>query len=225
MRNLEERLNGITEHFIEMSKSVDRLLRINVEMLKKKSFDSALYGEAKLVEDRINAYEVKIKEDSIHAIVRFQPAAKDLRALLTYIECSRKLERMGDLLLSDVKLIKKLEKNGPHLLDQLKIILDMAERVSEIFEEYTKAFEEKNEKSIYRLLGMDEEVDELRTEAVGKILEIMKESPENVHGGALILLLAKKYERLSDTIMALGSGLVYTLNGEYLRKKELQIKK
>ncbi len=221
MRNLEERIDGITEHFIEMSKSVDRLLRINLEMLKKKSFDNALYGEAKLVEDRVNAYEVKIKEDSIHAIVRFQPAAKDLRALLTYIECSRMLERMGDLLLSDIKLLRKLENKGAHMKEHLDIILDMAERVSGIFEDYTKAFSEKDEKAIYALLGMDDEVDELRTEAVNKLLEVMKESPENVHGGAIILLLAKKYERLSDKIMSLGSGLVYTLSGEYLRKKEI----
>jgi phosphate transport system protein len=221
MKNLEERVEGITENFIEMSKSVDRLMRINVEMLRDQKFNNALYGEAKLVEDRINAYEVKIKEDSIHTIVRFQPAAGDLRALLTYIECSKMLERMGDILLSDIKLFRKLEKKGSHLREHLETILDMAERVTEIFGNYTQAFVDKDENAIYALLGMDEEVDDLRTGAVNEILEIMKESPENVDGGALILLLAKKYERLSDKIMALGSGLVYTLNGEYLRKKEL----
>lgn len=221
MRNLEERVNGITEHFIEMSKSVDRLIRINIEMLKGESFNNALYGEAKLVEDRINAYEVKIKEDSIHSIVRFQPAAGDLRALLTYIDCSKMLERMGDLLLSDIKLLREIGKKGSHLKEHLGIILEMAERVGEIFESYTGAFADKDEKAIYALLGMDDEIDELRTDAVNKILEIMKESPENVEGGALIVLLANKYERLADKIMALGSGLVYTLSGEYLRKKEL----
>ena len=34
-------------------------------MFEKSSFDTALYGECLLLEDTINNFEVKIKEDSI----------------------------------------------------------------------------------------------------------------------------------------------------------------
>ena len=98
MKNLHESISGITEHYIALCKNVDRLFRINIEMLKKDNFDRGLYGEARLVEDIINAFDVKIKETSIMAIARFQPAASDLRALITFIESSKMLERIGDLL-------------------------------------------------------------------------------------------------------------------------------
>ena len=50
MRNLHESIEGITEHYIELCKNVDRLFRINIDMLRKDSFDRGLYGEAKLVD-------------------------------------------------------------------------------------------------------------------------------------------------------------------------------
>lgn len=221
MKNLHERIDEITEQFIEMFKNVDRLLKINMEMLEKRTFIQPLYGEAKVVEDKINSYEVKIKEDSIQAIARFQPAARDLRALLTFIECVKMLERMGDLLKNNLKLIRKLNKDGNGAKEHIYIIEEMAKKINDIFETYMQAFIERNEKKIYTLLACDEEIDEMRIEIINKIITFMKESPENIVGGSIILLLSKKFERLSDKIMQLGKGLIYTMNGENLRKQEL----
>ena len=49
MRNLHESIEGITEHYIELCKNVDRLFRINIDMLKKDSFDRGLYGGLSLL--------------------------------------------------------------------------------------------------------------------------------------------------------------------------------
>lgn len=222
MKNLHERIDELTEQFIEMFKNVDRLMKINMEMLEKRVFIQSLYGEAKVVEDRINAFEVKIREKSIQAIARFQPAARDLRALLTFIDCVKMLERMGDLLKNNLKLMRKLHKHGNGAKEYLYIIEEMAKKVNDIFETYMTAFIERNEKKIYILLGSDEEIDEMRIEVVNEIINFMKESPENIVGGSIILLLSKKFERLSDKIMQLGKGLIYTMSGENLRKQELE---
>ena len=74
---------------------------------------------------------------------------------------------------------------------------------------------------VYSLLALDEEVNEIRDNNVKKIIEVMKESPENIEFGNLILLANKKYERISDKIMQLGKSLVYNVSGNDLRKKEL----
>lgn len=221
MRNLHERIDAINEHFIEMTKNVERLLRINMEMLKKRSFERSLYGEAKVVEDRINAYEVKIKEDSIVTIAMFQPAAGDLRALMSTIEGSKMLERMGDLLLDDLKLIREMEKKGDLHKPHLGLIGEMVVKVEEIFSAYTTALVERDDKKIYSILALDEEINDIRDTVVRKVIDLMKESPENVEFGNLILLSTKKYERISDKIMQLGRSLVYNVSGDNLRKQEL----
>lgn len=75
---------------------------------------------------------------------------------------------------------------------------------------------------MYALLADDEEIDEMRVEVVNEIIKFMKENPNNIEGGSIILLLSKKFERLSDKIMQLGKGLIYTVSGENLRKQELE---
>ena len=221
MRNLHESINGITEHYIELCKNVDRLFRINMEMLKKDSFDKSLYGEAKLVEDMINAFDVKIKETSIMSIARFQPAAGDLRALITFIESSKMLERMGDLLLDTLVLMRKIEKKEGNMERDFGILENFLIKIDDIFQKYMEAFIEKDEKKAYVLLGMDEEINEIRGEIDSIIGSQMKEESKNIDAGILMLLINKKYERVSDKITQLAMSSIYNFSGENMRVVEL----
>ena len=108
MKNLQESLEGLNQHYLELLKNLNRVLDVNIEMLYKQKLDSALYGECVVVEDVINAFEVKLKEDSIISIARFQPAAGNLRLLIMLINSARLLERMGDLLKANFKIIKDI---------------------------------------------------------------------------------------------------------------------
>jgi len=217
MRNLHESINGITE----LCKNVDRLFRINMEMLKRDSFDRGLYGEAKLVEDLINAFDVKIKETSIMTIARFQPAAVDLRALITFIESSKMLERMGDLLLDSLIIMRKIEKKEGNMERDFGILEDFLSKINDIYQKYIEAFIEKDEKKAYVLLGMDEEINEIRGEIDAIITAQMKEDVQNVEAGILMLLINKKYERVSDKITQLTMSSIYTFSGENMRIAEL----
>lgn len=221
MRNLHESINGITEHYIELCKNVDRLFRINMEMLKKNSFDRGLYGEAKLVEDMINAFDVKIKESSIMAVARFQPAAGDLRALITFIESSKMLERMGDLLLDSLVILRKIEKKEGNMERDFGILEEFLSKINDIYQKYIEAFIEKDEKKAYVLLGMDEEINEIRGEIDTIIVNQMKEDNKNIDAGVLMLLINKKYERVSDKITQLTMSSIYTFSGENMRIIEL----
>lgn len=221
MRNLHESINGITEHYIELCKNVDRLFRINMEMLKKDSFDRSLYGEAKLVEDMINAFDVKIKETSIMSIARFQPAAGDLRALITFIESSKMLERMGDLLLDTLVLMRKIEKKEGNMERDFGILENFLIKIDDIFQKYMEAFIEKDEKKAYVLLGMDEEINKIRGEIDSIIGSQMKEESKNIDAGILMLLINKKYERVSDKITQLAMSSIYNFSGENMRVVEL----
>ena len=221
MRNLHESISGITEHYIELCKNVDRLFRINMEMLKKDKFDRGLYGEAKLVEDMVNAFDVKIKEDSIMSIARFQPAASDLRALITFIESSKMLERMGDLLLDSLVILRKIEKKEGNMERDFGILENFLTKINDIYQKYIEAFIEKDVKKTYILLGMDEEINEIRGEIDSIITNQMKEDVKNIEAGVLMHLINKKYERISDKITQLAMSSIYTFSGENVRVAEL----
>lgn len=222
MKNLQESLEGLNEHYLELLKNVNRVLDVNIEMLKNQKLDLMLYGECVVVEDMINALEVKIKEDAIISIARFQPAAVNLRQLIMIINGARLLERMGDLLKINFGIIKDIEKNSPHVAKYLKTTLyPMVIKIKKIYDSYVKAVIESDEKALYMLLTQDEEIDDMSRENMKTLMELMKSSPDNVEGGTSLVLLNKKYERFSDHVIHLAVDLVYILKGENLRKIEL----
>lgn len=222
MKNLQESLEGLNQHYLELLKNLNRVLDVNIEMLYNQKLDSALYGECVVVEDVINAFEVKLKEDSIISIARFQPAAGNLRLLIMLINSARLLERMGDLLKANFKIIKDIEKTSPQVSKYLKEILyPMVVKIKVIYETYISAFINSDEKALYLLLTKDEEIDEIAEKNMKILMDLMKDSPDNVEGGTYLVLLNKKYERFSDHVMHLVVDLVYILKGENLRKLEL----
>lgn len=222
MRNLDESIKGLREHYLELLKNLNRVLDINIEMLEKSSFDKALYGECLIVEDTINNFEVKIKEDSIFTMARFQPAAGNLRLLIMLINSARLIERMGDILKANLKIIKAIEKNSPEMKKELKnIIYPIAIKTKNIYEGYINAFIKSDEKILFSLLTMDEEIDTLTKEDTETIIELMKKKPENIQSGTDLILLCKKLERFADHILHLVFDLIYILKGENMRKIEL----
>ena len=199
MKNLQESLEGLNQHYLELLKNLNRVLDVNIEMLYNQKLDSALYGECVVVEDVINAFEVKLKEDSIISIARFQPAAGNLRLLIMLINSARLLERMGDLLKANFKIIKDIEKTSPQVSKYLKEILyPMVVKIKVIYETYISAFINSDEKALYLLLTKDEEIDEIAEKNMKILMDLMKASPDNVEGGTYLVLLNKKYERFSD---------------------------
>ena len=222
MRNLNESIEGLNQHYLELLKRLNRVLDINIEMLEKSSFDKTLYGECLIVEDTINNFEVKIKEDSIFTMARFQPAAGNLRLLIMLINSARLIERMGDILKANLKIIKAIEKNSPEMKKELKnIIYPIAIKTKNIYEGYINAFVKSDEKILFSLLTMDEEIDTLTKEDTETIIELMKKKPENIQSGTDLILLCKKLERFADHILHLVFDLIYILKGENMRKIEL----
>lgn len=222
MKNLQESLEGLNQHYLELLKNLNRVLDVNIEMLHNQKFEPVLYGECVVVEDIINAFEVKLKEDSIVSIARFQPAAGNLRLLIMLINSARLLERMGDLLKANLVIIREIEKKAPQVSQYLnELLYPMASKIRTIYESYISAFINSDEKALYALLTEDDEIDELAEKNLKALMDIMKASPENVEGGTYLVLLNKKYERFSDHVMHLVVDLVYILKGENLRKLEL----
>ena len=225
MKTLSESLKTLDENYLKTLRYIERNFEINLEMLENNSFNPTLYGEAKTIEDFINDFEVKLKEDSIITIARFQPTAKNLRKLIMIINSIRVLERMGDLLKANLTLIKEIEKNSPNLIHTLnERILPIAKKIKGFFQMYINAFLREDITILYNILYLDEEIDDLINSDIEYFLTKMKETPDNVISGSKLILLDKKFERLSDHIIHLVSDLIYILNGENTRKSQLENK-
>lgn len=222
MKTFRESLSELDEIYLEMAKNLDRMIGLTIESLEKGEVTLASAGEVLVIEDRINHLEQDIKEESIILIARFQPAAKDLRKLLSYIDSVRLLERMGDLLTSSHGMIKSIESTEANIKIYLQErFLPLLKKIKTIYEDYIKTVISEDIPSLYSLLAMDKEID-LQVEDNTKFLvNVMKVDFSIIESGTLLLLLDRKVERVSDHITHLVENLIFSLKGDNIRRLEL----
>lgn len=222
MKSLAENLETLNQHYLELLKNLNRVLDINIQMLQENQFSNSLYGEALIIEDVINSFEVRIKEQSIFTMARFQPTASNLRLVIMLINSARLLERMGDILKANLKYIKEIEENSDELTIKLKEnLFPMVNKIKNIYEGYITAFIEQDEKILYSLIPLDEEIDKTTKNIIQNISLEMKEKTNTIDNGINLIILTKKFERFSDHIIHLIFDLIYILKGENMRKLEL----
>lgn len=222
MKSLAENLETLNQHYLELLKNLNRVLDINIQMLQENQFSNSLYGEALIIEDVINSFEVRIKEQSIFTMARFQPTASNLRLVIMLINSARLLERMGDILKTNLKYIKEIEENSDELTIKLKEnLFPMVNKIKNIYEGYITAFIEQDEKILYSLIPLDEEIDKATKNIIQNISLEMKEKTNTIDNGINLIILTKKFERFSDHIIHLVFDLIYILKGENMRKLEL----
>ena len=163
---------------------------------------------------RINAQRFRIEEDCVGLIVMQQPAARDLRAILTALHMTVDLERMGDQAKRIVKTIPYIQQQP--LQVRPATILEMASKVRAMHEQAMKAYAD-DDVDLARSVGkQDDGVDELYASVFKTQMEQIATSREvdTTEAAYEVLRLAGALERCGDLATNLAERVVYFVTGE-----------
>ena len=222
MRNLDERMEDIRTLISEALKNCKRSLTIIRTILNSGTFDKALYGEAKSIEETMNHTELKIDEEVITTIARFQPMAINLRFLIGVIKIGNATERINDLALNILKVLKHSE-NIKSLEKQS--ILEMHTKVEQMFDLFLKCYYEEELNYAYLILSLDDEVNAYKTNVIEATKKVMNDKTISEKGGngekgeiyLGALFISQHLERIGDTIKNLAETVIYIYNGIDIR--------
>ena len=216
MINLENRMDDIKDIVSETMKDCKRALDVVGLMISNGYFDDTLYGEVKSIEDRINHFELKIDDEVVKTIARFQSFAINLRFLIGVIKFSTQLERMSDLTLNILKVIK--HSKNIEAYKSLNLI-EMHSKVSNMFDLFLKTYYQEDLNFAYLVLSLDEEVNAFKN----KVIEATKSSllaptlEERNLDNLEVLFISQHLERIGDTIKNLAEIIIYIYNGIDIR--------
>lgn len=184
----------------------------------------ALYGHnAELAEtvragDRaVNEMEVDIDELCVQIIARRQPAATDLRTLISVLKASTDLERVGDEAKRIAKMVLRvanLEVPG----DQYAAVRAMADQVTTMLGRSLDAFARRSTETAVEVIMLDDAVDEAYDAIVQDLGVMMKSQPENIERLLTVLWIARALERCGDHAKNLSEYVVYLVNGMDIRR-------
>jgi len=170
---------------------------------------------------RVNAMEVELDELCSHIIARRQPAAVDLRLLITVIKTITDLERIGDEA-EKIGRMAKLIHTAERLHMPRMDLSHVAERALSMLRQSLDAFARLDVAEAMRVVKQDSEVDDAFRAIMRQLITFMMEDPRTITRSLEILFVAKAIERIGDHSKNMAEYVIYMVKGRDVRHTSIE---
>ena len=218
MSQLENDLKSMREEVVEMWNLVHSQLLKSLSALL--NFDKDLAREVVLIENRVNAAELKIDQDCEDILAIYCPVAVDLRLLLAVLKINTNLERTGDIAEGIAKLILDTDAPfKPELLEATHVV-EMYHEALQIVEQILLAFEKEDTSIARGIFKRDEILDQINRKANELIINYLKAHPEDIVQALNILSIIRRLERVGDQAENISEEIIFYIEAKVLKHKK-----
>jgi phosphate transport system protein len=163
----------------------------------------------------IDQMELEIDRFSIEIIALRQPAAHDLRFVISVAKITPILERIADHAASIAEAALKIN-NEPYLKEYVDLPL-MAKNAAEMLQKSLDAFTNEDAKTSREIIRQDAIIDACYKRVFDELIEIMIESPTATTIAAQLLFVAKHLERIGDYVKDICELNVYLREAAFIK--------
>lgn len=202
-----ERLKSLV---LEMGGVVEQQIINSVKALE--TADSKIAERVIQVEDDVDLREVALDEQCTMVLACRQPAASDLRLVLTVTKMIRDLERMGDEAQKIAKMAIALNESGkaPGGYDEVR---HMGALVQKMVNSVLDAFARFDVNQALDVAKADKQVDREYKSAMREIVTYMMEDPRSISRVMNILWALRSLERIGDHARNIAEHIIYLVKG------------
>ncbi len=163
----------------------------------------------------IDEMEVEVEEECLKILALHQPVAVDLRFIVTAIKINNDLERIGDQAVNIAERVLTISKRPG--MDFVFDYLPMAEKAEAMLKMSLDALVNVDVDLAFKVITLDDEVDEIKDLAYDRIKAAIKQNPERVGYLINLLLISRHLERLADHATNIAEEVIYLIEGEIVR--------
>ena len=179
-------------------------------------------------DELVNSLEMQIDQECTEILAKRQPAAFDLRLLLSVIKTINDLERIGDEAAKIAEMAIHL--NGTehkHKSEDYYELQHLFNLVKDMVHGALDAFARLNVEDVLSITDQDVKVDREYGSIIRQLVSRMMEDPRNVRRTLDVLWTARALERIGDHSCNICEHVIYMVKGEDVRhisREELQKK-
>jgi phosphate transport system protein len=214
-KQFDAELEAVRSRVLQMGGLVESQIRSAVEALT--NGDVALMQRVIADDHRVNALEVEIDETCSQIIARRQPAAGDLRMIMTVIKTITDLERIGDEAQKIARMAELLSQKERLLLPRYVEIKRAAELALDMLRKSLDSFARLDLAIAAQVVRQDDQVDEEFRAIMRYLITFMMEDPRTISTSLEILFVAKAIERIGDHAKNMSEYVVYMVKGRDVR--------
>ena len=212
-------LEAIKSHLLEMGGKVEQQLGAAVEALI--AGDSGAAEEIINRDHEVNEMEMKIDDECSTILARRQPAASDLRLVVTVIKVNTDIERIGDEAAKGARQAVKLSEEGVSPSNYVEI-RHIGSHVASMLRKALDAFARLDVDLAVEVVKDDTNVDRQYGSAMRSLVTFMMEDPRDI--GAILneMWALRSLERIGDHASNIAEHVVYLVRGMDVRHQELE---
>lgn len=218
-QQFNEELETIRTQMLTMGGIVERQVHDAVEALL--TGDNELAEQARRIDKQTNEMELLIDEQCTMTIARRQPAASDLRLIISISRAVADLERIGDEASRIAQQALEMAQ-GTRTQHGFQEVRHIGNVVRDMVKNVLTAFARNDLEMAYRVAKQDRNVDQEYRTAMRTLVTYMMEDVRSISSIMNVIWVLRSLERIGDHARNLAEHLIYQVSGTDVRHQSLQ---
>src|SRR6476620_4423586 len=212
-RHLDDELSSLRDRVLLLGGEAEQALERAMYSLSER--DSDVAREVLEHDDQVDQLEVEIDRQCIDIIALRQPAARDLRFVISVAKMAPVLERIADHAANIARVA--LDLNNEPELKSVTELNDMAGHALRMLHEALDAFISGDAVAAREIIKSDSEINELYNHIFHQLIEMMVTEPATATRDARLLFVAKHLERIGDYVTDICELTVYMAEAAFIK--------
>ena len=214
-KQYDSELEALRSRVLQMGGLVEQQLLRAIDALS--SCNRPLMDQIIADDHRVNSLEVELDEMCNHVIARRQPAAGDLRLIMTVVKTITDLERIGDEAEKIARMAKLICESDRLQTPRFTEIRRMGDLALEMLRAALDSFARLDTAIATRVARDDIQLDDEFRGILRQLITFMMEDPRTISFSLEILFVAKALERIGDHAKNIGEYVIYLVKGKDVR--------
>lgn len=215
--HFQKEIDKLKKMILKVATQVEESLYRALRSLKEQ--DKTLAKKVIDNDKKIDAMEIEVEEECLKILALHQPVAFDLRYIIAVLKINNDLERIGDLAVNIAERAMYLSTQAPIKIPNS--ITEMASAVPQMLKKSIDTLINMNTELANEVCLADERVDELHASMYVYIQKEVAKSLENFESLLHLLGVARYLERIADHTTNICEDVIYMVEGEISRHKNI----
>lgn len=213
-RIIDQQLDILRDKILLLGGATEAAVQRGMQSLVER--DSELARQVLEEDEVIDQMELEIDRLTIEILALQQPAAHDLRFVISVSKITPILERIADHAgsIADAALVLN---NEPPIREKYVDFPIMAQTAADMLRSALDAFTNEDAALSREIIERDQIIDDAYRRIFGELLEMMIEDPSLTTGAAHLLFVAKHLERIGDYVKDICELNVYLREAAFIK--------